>query len=219
MKKKNVLMMALSLCLVAVVAIGGTLAYLTATPDEVTNTFAFVTGFGDGEGVINVKVEEDLPNEEDLADAKAEFTKDGDDNITGIAYTDVVPNQILPKEPVISTKAKVESWVFVRITEGNVKILDMSDKWILVDEADDAKVYAYDEAVAATGDSKEYVMLDTLFTRVQVPNDNEATLQPIKIEVAAVQTGITDDSGAAVTTPQGVYDEVGVDALFQVVGG
>lgn len=218
MKKKNVLMMALSLCLVAVVAIGGTLAYLTATPDEVTNTFAFVTGFADGDGVINVKVEESLPKE-GLGDAEVEFTRDGDNNITGIAYTDVVPNQILPKEPVISTKAKVESWVFVRITEGNVTILDMSDKWTLVDEADNAKVYAYNEAVAATGDSTEYVVLDTLFTKVQVPNDNDANLQPIKIEVAAVQTGITDDSGAAVTTPQGVYDEVGVDALFQVVGG
>lgn len=215
MKKKNVLMMALSLCLVAVVAIGGTLAYLTATPDEVTNTFAFVTGFDDGDGVINVKVEESLPKE-GLGDAEVEFTRDGDNNITGIAYTDVVPNQILPKEPVISTKAKVESWVFVRITEGNVTILDMSDEWTRITDAslpDGTSVYAYHEPVAAT-EGTDYVELDTLFTKVQVTNDNDATLEPIKIEVAAVQTGITDDAGEVVTTVQDVYDEVGVNTLF-----
>lgn len=41
MKKKNVLMMALSLALVAVIAVGGTLAYLTAQDGTLTNTFTF----------------------------------------------------------------------------------------------------------------------------------------------------------------------------------
>ena len=44
MKKKNVLMMALSLCLVAVIAVGGTLAYLSDTDGAVTNTFQFAAG-------------------------------------------------------------------------------------------------------------------------------------------------------------------------------
>ena len=41
MKKKNVLMMALSLCLVAVIAVGGTLAYLSDSDGTLVNTFKF----------------------------------------------------------------------------------------------------------------------------------------------------------------------------------
>lgn len=39
MKKKNLLMLALSLCLVAVIVVGGTLAYFTDTTESALNTF------------------------------------------------------------------------------------------------------------------------------------------------------------------------------------
>ena len=228
MKKKNVLTLALSLCLVAVIAIGGTFAYLTAAPDEATNTFAFATGFDDGDGVINVKVEEDASDftEEELGNAVA--ANNGETG--GIDYTNVVPNQTLPKEPVISTKAKVDSWVFVRVTNGDYVSVDeasIADGWtkITVDPAVPGQVvYAYETPVAAQ-DNYTQVGDGAFFTQVKVANLTNEQLEEIteadnvKIEVAAVQTGITNADGAAVDTPQGVYDTVGVDTLFQAVGG
>ncbi len=225
MKKKNVLTLALSLCLVAVIAIGGTFAYLTATPDEATNTFAFATGFDDGDGVINVKVEEEVPTT-DLGNATATGNAAGN----GIDYTNVVPNQTLPKEPVISTKAKVDSWVFVRVTNGDYVSVDetsIADGWtkITVDPAVPGQVvYAYKTPVAAQ-DNYTQVGDGAFFTQVKVANLTNEQLEEIteadnvKIEVAAVQTGITNADGAAVDTPQGVYDTVGVATLFQAVGG
>ena len=51
MKKKNVLMTALSLTLVGVIAAGSTLAYLTSQSDTLTNTFTVGEGYGtDGDG-------------------------------------------------------------------------------------------------------------------------------------------------------------------------
>lgn len=228
MKKKNVLTLALSLALIAVVAIGGTFAFLTATPDEATNTFAFATGFDDGDGVINVKVEEDASEftEAELGNATAVNNANGD----GIDYTNVVPNQTLPKEPVISTKAKVDSWVFVRVTNGTYVSVDettIPNEWIVITDAAAAagqKIYAYETPVAAANDYTQ-VGDGAFFTQVKVANLTNEQLEEIteadnvKIEVAAVQTGITDADGAAVNTPQDVYETVGVDTLFQVVGG
>lgn len=208
MKKKNVLMMALSLTLVAVVAIGGTLAYLTAAPDQVTNTFEFVTGFGDGEGVINVQVIETKP-ENGLGEASVSEKDDG-----GLAYTDVIPGQTLPKAPVIKTKAKVESWVFVRVTQGNVEIQEMNANWEpITDEtlAEGTTVYAYKDTVPASND---YVAVDEnpLFTEVKVQNvDGE--LDEIKIEVAAIQA--SEDFEDA----QAAYDAGMLENMFQPVAG
>ena len=94
MKKKNVLLMALSMVLVAVISIGGTLAYLAASDGAVTNTFTFAS---------NLSV--DLY--ETINDEKVQ---------TGYDFEDVVPGTPVDKDANFNmTNASVKSVVFVKI--------------------------------------------------------------------------------------------------------
>ena len=213
MKKKNVLMMALSLCLVAVVAIGGTLAYLTATPDEVTNTFTFVEGDGDG-NVITVEVTEEQPT------VPAGVSVSGDSS-AGWNYTNVVPGQTLNKTPEISATAYVPSYVFVRITDDEwVSVVDstMNDEWLPVTGVDDVYYKEITAAMIEEAGAGSTIELGNLFTQVQVKDsdtimngDDVQELNDVKIEVSAVAKGSFDSAKTA-------YDEVASE-LFTVAQG
>ena len=202
MKKKNVLMMALSLCLVAVVAIGGTLAYLTATPDEVTNTFTFVEGDGDG-NVITVAVTEEEPV------VTGGVSVDGD-SADGWNYTNVVPGQELNKKPVISATAYVPSYVFVRITDGDwVSVVEstMNSDWLVVDGVDGVYYKEITAEMIETYGAGQPIDLEELFTQVKVKDsdtimdgDKVQALNNVKIEVSAVAMGSFANAKAA-------YDE------------
>ena len=217
MKKRNVMTMALSLAMVGVIAVGGTLAYLTATDGSVTNTFTFVTGDPTDPGVINVKLEEDLPFTEGTQGVAsvASNTQGGYD------YTNVVPHQTLPKAPKVSVKTKVKSYVYVRVTEGTgenaVKVATElpNENWTLIDTVEEgttiSKVYAYHEAVIPNGNYRE---LGSIFDAVKIPNidtvkNGEAVqLQDVKIEVAAIQT-------ATFTSAENAYEDGKVAGIFK----
>lgn len=221
MKKRNVMTMALSLAMVGVIAVGGTLAYLTATDGSVTNTFTFVTG-DEGEDVINVTLSEDKPFEP--GEQGVAVVTENDEG--GYDYTNVVPHQTLPKAPKVSVKTKVDSYVYVRVTEGkgeNAVTVDsttLSSNWTLIEDAtkDDgktiSKVYAYHEPV---GHNNDYKDLGSIFTAVKIPNidtvkDGEAVqLQDVKIEVAAIQTD------ASFKTAVDAYTDGNVAAIFKTV--
>lgn len=220
MKKRNVMTMALSLAMVGVIAVGGTLAYLTATDGSVTNTFTFVAGDA-GEDVINVKLTEDKPFAEGTQGVAVVTANDEG----GYDYTNVVPNQTLPKAPEVSVKTKVDSYVYVRVTEGkgeNAVTVDetaWNEDWALIDtvEAVDgtttSKVYAYHEVV---GHNNDYQELGSIFTAVKIPNiatvkDGEAVqLQDVKIEVAAIQS-------ATFTSAENAYEDGKVAGIFKTV--
>ena len=194
MKKKNVLMMALSLCLVAVVAIGGTLAYLTAAPAQVTNTFTFVEAGGDDDapGVINVKIEESDPNGDELMGV-ASATQNATDG--GYDYVDVVPNQELPKDPTVSVKTKVDSWVFVKVEEGDyVKVVENgidTETWVVLDEPQG--IYGYATMVPANYETG-WTELPAVFTRVKVENVEGVVLNDVTVSVAAIQDDASFDN-------------------------
>lgn len=84
MKKKNILMIALSLCLVAVIAVGGTLAYFTDTTDTSDNVF--VTGN------VNISLTDKTEK-----GGKGAPLLDADGNEVGIQYTNVLPGDTLAK--------------------------------------------------------------------------------------------------------------------------
>ena len=216
MKKRNVMTMALSLAMVGVIAVGGTLAYLTATDGSVTNTFAFVTKDPGDTGVINVKLEEGKPFE-----AGSEGVASVSSNAQGgYDYTNVVPNQTLPKAPEVSVKTKVQSYVYVRVTEGTgenavkVKADTLNSHWTLLESAstETSKVYYYKTPVAP---NTKYESLGNIFTEVQIPNiatENEGQavqLQNVKIEVAAFQTVARFESGVD------EYTDGNVAAIFK----
>ena len=187
MKKKNLLMMALSLCLVAVIAVGGTLAYLSDTAASVTNTFSF--------GSIDVTLSEEEP-----APVENETITANEEN--GYSYKNVVPGQHLNKAPKLTVTTSVDAYVFARVTVGtNLTLGTITTGWKQVPGT--TNVW-YKEV---TGQEGEVQDLQTLFTQVTVGNSNDE-LGDIKIEVAAVQQYGFDSVEAA-------YAAANNDKVFQ----
>lgn len=182
MKKKNVLMMALSLCLVAVIAVGGTLAYLSDTDGAVTNTFQFAAG-------IDVTLSEDRPTP-----VKNETITPNSDK--GYDYTNVVPGQDLNKAPKLTVTTAVDAYVFARVTVGaNMTLGAITEGWLPVE----GQTNVWYKAVTGQESVRD---LGTLFTKVTVADMDlsEVTgeeLGDIKIEVAAVQQSGFADAEAA----------------------
>ena len=207
MKKRNVMTMALSLAMVGVIAVGGTLAYLTAQDAAITNTFTFVTG-DSGKDVINV----DLTEEQPKAVANEKILTGGKES--GWNYTDVTPGQDLNKAPVVTVDTKVNAYVFIRLTQGNVTIKDLdTTNWIKLEGVEGVSNVYYQE-VAANGNVKG----TSLFTKVTAPNvaDTEGVrLDNVVIEVAAIQAASFADAKAAYKA--GVTEAGSADNFFQGV--
>lgn len=181
MKKKNLLMMALSVCMVAVVAVGGTLAYLTATDDQVKNTFTFADG-------ITVELTEPLPAT-GLGDASATWSEEQN----GVQYTNVVVGQTLPKEPTVElTDYSVDTYVFAKInnnTKGVVSIVDLKTTYndgAWTDCGNDiyGRLVVVDDEHEANTD-----VATPLFTKVKIDNEpaEDANDINITISVSAIQ--------------------------------
>ena len=187
MKMKNMLIGGMSLALVACLSVGATLAYFTASDQEVVNTFNFVAdGDGDGE-YISVTLGENNPQ----TAINENKTKYGDVQVVGndqkgYDYKDVVPGQTLPKEPTVKVKTDVPAYIYLRVTdkdaegEGNEQGMEAvitgveASKWTKIDETtseltgERTTVYAYNAIVEKT--NSEGKDLEALFTEVKVPN-------------------------------------------------
>lgn len=122
MTKKKIMMAAMSAGLVAVVGVGGTLAYLSQTAGPVENTFTL------GEGYI-------IPDGEDSALKLDETDIDGqpgERTEEGNEYLDLYPGAVEVKDPqVYLTGGSVESYVFARV-EGVDELTEMKvgDDWV-----------------------------------------------------------------------------------------
>lgn len=199
MKKKNVLTGIVSLSLVAVLAVGATLAYLTATDTPVTNTFAFGSG-------MTVTVDEKQP------------TATGDETITandkgGFDYSNVVPGQSLNKAPELATTTAVDSYVFVRVSGfgANIKCNGITEGWTKCADVDDNMNGTYYKTVDAADAAQD---LGTIFTSVTVSSSLDGktatTLNDITIQVAAIQQEGFADATAALA-------QVNAENLFATV--
>ena len=173
MKMKNLLIGGLSLALVACISVGGTLAYLTANADAVTNTFDFADG-------ITVTLDEQTPTA--VKDESISANSKG-----GYDYTNVVPGQSLNKAPKFTVTTSVDAYVFARVTEGtNMKIGTITEGWTKLTGVEGVNNVWY-KAVSGQSGMQD---LSTLFTQVTVGNvalDGTETLGDITIEVAAIQ--------------------------------
>lgn len=111
MTKKKIMMAAMSAGLVAVVGVGGTLAYLSAQTDVVENTFAVGEGYVPGpDGSKGIVLDETkVDPETGEATAPAERTTEN-------AYNDLLPNDNRLKDPTVwMIGGSVDSYVFVKI--------------------------------------------------------------------------------------------------------
>ena len=191
MKKK--LMMALSLVLVAVMSIGGTLAYLTAQ-DEVTNTFTV--------GNVALKLDEAKVD----PDTGKEITGDDAERVKANEYK-IYPAAVLDKDPTVTVLADSEPcYVRMLVTVNNLSALDAifaptgaslrtiftgtNANWEYAGETekDDTITYEfrYKNIVPAAETDTE---LPALFTQVVIPDEITGaqlqTLENFEINVVA----------------------------------
>ena len=176
-KKSKVLIGVAALILVAILAIGATLAYLSDTSGPVTNTFTI--------GKVKIELKEHKLD----TDGKTLTTGTANEVTSESGYT-IIPGTALNKDPFVRVLANSEKcWVFVKITQTN---------W------NEKLTYAVDtgwaelESAAGTGYKVYYTTVEKA-TAAQEIN----ILKDKKITVAAglAQTEITDSA-----KPQLVFD-------------
>lgn len=112
MKKKNILMIALSLCLIGVIAVGGTLAYFT---DNSSASNAFTMGH------VAIHVVDETNNDALAPDAyeghRIVAGTPGADDEDGITYTNVVPGDVIDKSVGVEVlEGSEKSRIAVKVT-------------------------------------------------------------------------------------------------------
>lgn len=110
MTKKKVMMAAMSTALVAVVGVGGTLAYLSAQSEAVSNVFTVGDGYITVDGKTGIYLDEIKVNDNGTT---------GPDRVTDIqqTYPDMMPGDTREKDPTVYfVDGSVKSYVFVKVT-------------------------------------------------------------------------------------------------------
>lgn len=124
----------LALVLVVGCAVGGTIAWLTATTDSVVNTFTY--------GKINIELTETKPENKQAT---------------------IIPGVNISKDPKVTVKADSEAcWLFVKVAEegtfvANRVTYSIEDGWKALDATKHPGVY-YREVNAVTADTDFYVL-------------------------------------------------------------
>lgn len=110
--KKKVLIVALAVCLVAILSIG-TLAWYNYT-DEVTNKFMVADSDQDGAPDFAIDVKESAT---DGDGNKVDADNDGEYDLTdtGNTYTDLAPGDLIFKDPVVTNTGDYAQWVRVNL--------------------------------------------------------------------------------------------------------
>lgn len=177
MKKKSMTVV-LSLVLVLCLAVGGTLAWLTAKTDTVTNTFTV--------GDINLDLYEHVLQADGTLGETT--TNSGNDNYK------MVPGNTLPKDPTVVVKANSEAcWLFVKVEKSanfdTYMSYTMDSQWTALEGNDGV---FYKEVAANTADQEFNVLADKkVVVKDDVTKDmleTAKTSQPtIKFTAYAVQ--------------------------------
>lgn len=130
MKKKNVLTIALSLCLAAVIAVGATLAYFTDSTDKMSN----VVTTGKVDIVLNDK-SADIDGQ-----VQGTETKDNENKQTGISYTNIMPGDVISKQVSVEKVGNTQDcYVAIRIdvvnpASGTASFIDDTHKKDIMDD-------------------------------------------------------------------------------------
>lgn len=155
-RTRNVPLIVSMMLVVAMASVGGTLAWLTAQTDSVTNTFTA--------GDINIELKE-----HDYDPAKKSLT-----TTEVVAESDykIVPGTNLPKDPFVRVKANSEAcWLFVEVTESDNWLTKMTYEldagWTKLGTTDGKDVYYREVVATATSDVEFNILKDKT---VKVPD-------------------------------------------------
>lgn len=112
MTKRKIMMLSLALCMVAILAIGGTLAYFT---DTETATNVFTVG-----GVDITLFESEVRPEDDAEGFPGYVDADGDDRtVTENTYASLLPGSYICKDPTVTNVGETDAYIRVSIKHNN----------------------------------------------------------------------------------------------------
>lgn len=186
MKKRNVMTMALSLAMVGVIAVGGTLAYLTANSGPVTNTFIGSVG-------IEMTLDEAFVG----ADGQA---VDPESRVQSNSYTNILPETAYDKDPTVHLTQIPTGGVnlYVKVTgvdttdeDGYTANVTIEENWTKVGTfAGVDGLYKYNGDITTTGD---FVVFDGISFEYEVENGEDVpTIKTIEVKAYAIQAGVTN---------------------------
>lgn len=129
MNKRKLLTLAMTLCMVAILAVGGTLAYFTDT-DDVKNTFTM--------GKVDITLDEAKVDKDGQAPKEDDRVQEND-----YTTTNMVPGYEFDKDPTIHVlKGSEESYIFLDMTINKYSSLF----WVMAaDAAADNKITLYND--------------------------------------------------------------------------
>ncbi|MBQ4628237.1 MAG: hypothetical protein IJB44_04075 [Clostridia bacterium] len=173
--KKRIAVALVALVMIVGCVVGGTLAWLSAKSNTVTNTFTY------GDIEINLW-------ETDLENNKTE---------TGVAYSNIVPGATVPKDPTITVIENSENcYVYAKVT--NNVVLDGKtvvtcnidgDNWTLIgsktnDNGSVINLYKYNNIVTKSTSNTDLpsVFSDITFSG-EIESDDIATLDAIENDI------------------------------------
>lgn len=196
MKKKNLITTVASVAMVGVIAVGSTLAYLSANDTELTNTFKFANN-------ITVDLYEYTP-------AGSEMEQSGYD------YKNLVAGEVLKKDVDVKLTTDVDSYLFVKVEQGStgdyaLTLGAVDSGWTKLTNLDGDGYAVYGRKVAKDADADAFNLFDTVTVpSVDLSGETTATLKDIVIDVYAVQanldTTVTDVSSAYTFLTKGGND-------------
>lgn len=200
MTKKKVFVVALAVCLIAILSLG-TLAWFNASED-VTNKFMVTNSEDEADKIFSVELYETKVDENGEPVVPYEKTEDGN------TYDDIAPGDHLTKDPTVENTGLYDQWIRVKVTVTNATnwinalrdsgITDLKDVFEGHNEAkwrsegnDNPQPDANDE-VTFTYYLKEKLApgnTATLFTAVNIPEDFDqadmATLNEFELKIVA----------------------------------
>lgn len=212
MKNKKVLSMVAALGLVAVVGIGGTLAYFNDQTDTLTNTFT----------MAEQGIEMELWESSVMSDGNGGYRQNSrgprvvagetvvEGEAAGIAYEELQPGADVYKDPTVTIKANsVNCYVYASIqTDNDAKntISEINDAWEVLETSDNGDgtmttyyVYGTVEQPTEVEKNTQDQNLTPLFTNVEIATDvtdPTTELGDIIIKSAAVQSSNIQPSEA-----------------------
>lgn len=178
MNKKKVTLIALAICLIAVISMGS-LAWFQAS-DEVTNNFMFGDSDTPSDGVFGIEVWEDRDTNGD-----GDYNEVGDaEKADGLEYEAILPGEVLSKEPYLENTGIHSQFVRAIVTVTDASVLrdamegawgnadlflpGTPDTWVLEDilyTTDNELVYVYYYTEVLEAGAKT----DKIFTDVVIP--------------------------------------------------
>lgn len=203
MKKNKIMLSVVSGLLVAAVAVGGTLAYLSDKSNMVTNTFNVGAGYEeDDDGHVGLWLDE------------VDIAKPGSRTEIGNEYEDLQPGSIVEKDPTFHlTAGSTDSYVFAQVTGVDEmikagyyftvvkpeKLVDpaasaFNEKWVKVaDNGVDGDagfngLYIYkdgDDGIVSGGEAME-AMFNWVKLGSDVDNEEFAAIAPSAVDIRGV---------------------------------